>query len=196
MHITIKPWYRQVHDLLVSPCQATAHEIMAHRWGHQKKSIVRGCRHGRDSGDQLLPRYNKDQGCWTGPFIMSSVNTRIVRRSAALQHSTYGMVGCRAAKYLHRALVTPVASPSLLLVCNQSLPKRSLWACTLILSSNVAGEEFTYNEAFKPGGFLNAVALSVATLLGGAAIVVPPLRFLLRKVIPKPGEGEPFPTGF
>ena len=61
---------------------------------------------------------------------------------------------------------------------------------------NDAGEEFTYNEAFKPGGFLNAVALSVATLLGGAALVVPPLRFLLRKVIPKPGEGEPFPPGF
>lgn len=43
------------------------------------------CRPAGGVKDQLLPRYNKDQGCWTCPFIMSSVNTRIVRRSAALQ---------------------------------------------------------------------------------------------------------------
>ncbi|DBB16225.1 TPA: hypothetical protein ACH3X3_014551 [Trebouxia sp. C0006] len=97
-------------------------------------------RHAGKSGDQLLPRYNKDQGCWTAPFIMSSVNTRIVRRSAALQKSAYG-------------------------------------------------EDFTYNEALKPGGLFSAVAVSVATILGGAALVVPPLRFLLRKVVPKPGSG-------
>ena len=39
----------------------------------------------RGPGDQLLPKFNRDQNCWTCPFIMSSVNTRIVRRSAALQ---------------------------------------------------------------------------------------------------------------
>ena len=53
-----------------------------------------------------------------------------------------------------------------------------------------AGEDFTYNEAFKPGGLLSAVVVSVATILGGAAVVIPPLRFLLRKVVPKPGSGE------
>ncbi|DBA76546.1 TPA: hypothetical protein ACH3X2_008602 [Trebouxia sp. C0005] len=97
-------------------------------------------RHAGKSGDQLLPRYNKDQGCWTAPFFMSSVNTRIVRRSAALQKSAYG-------------------------------------------------EDFTYNEACKPGGLVSAVAVSVATILGGAAVLIPPLRFLLRKVVPKPGSG-------
>lgn len=55
---------------------------------------------------------------------------------------------------------------------------------------STAGEDFTYNEALKPGGLFNAVAVSVATILGGAALVVPPLRFLLRKVVPKPGSGE------
>lgn len=54
---------------------------------------------------------------------------------------------------------------------------------------SIAGEDFTYNEALKPGGLFSAVAVSVATILGGAALVVPPLRFLLRKVVPKPGSG-------
>jgi len=55
---------------------------------------------------------------------------------------------------------------------------------------SVAGEDFTYNEALKPGGLFSAVAVSIATILGGAAVVIPPLRFLLRKVVPKPGSGE------
>ncbi len=55
---------------------------------------------------------------------------------------------------------------------------------------SIAGEYFTYNEALKPGGLFSAVAVSVATILGGAALVIPPLRFLLRKVVPKPGSGE------
>ncbi|KAL3152250.1 hypothetical protein ABBQ32_001329 [Trebouxia sp. C0010 RCD-2024] len=90
--------------------------------------------------DQLLPKYNKDQGCWTCPFIMSSVNTRIVRRSAALQSSLYG-------------------------------------------------ENFKYNEALKAGSFIGAAFVSLATGLGAAAALVPPLRFLIRKVVPKPGQG-------
>ncbi len=63
----------------------------------------------------------------------------------------------------------------------------STYACV-----SIAGEDFTYNEALKPGGLFSAVAVSVATILGGAALVVPPLRFLLRKVVPKPGSGESF----
>ena len=55
---------------------------------------------------------------------------------------------------------------------------------------SIAGEDFTYNEACKPGGLVSAVAVSVATILGGAAVLIPPLRFLLRKVVPKPGSGE------
>ncbi len=56
--------------------------------------------------------------------------------------------------------------------------------------ASVAGKDFTHNEAFKPGGLFSAVAISVATILGGAAVVIPPLRFLLRKVVPKPGSGQ------
>ena len=54
---------------------------------------------------------------------------------------------------------------------------------------HVAGENFKYSEAFKPGGLFSAVGVSFATLLFGAAALIPPLRFLMRKVVPKPGEG-------
>jgi len=53
-----------------------------------------------------------------------------------------------------------------------------------------AGKDFAYNEALKPGGLVNAVAVSLATVLGGAAVLIPPLRFLIRKIVPKPGEGD------
>lgn len=56
---------------------------------HEADLQLMHCRQGNDT-DQLLPKYNKDQGCWTCPFIMSSVNARVVRRSAALQQSLYG----------------------------------------------------------------------------------------------------------
>jgi short subunit dehydrogenase-like uncharacterized protein len=34
--------------------------------------------------DQRTPRFDKDLGRWTAPFVMASINTRIVRRSHAL----------------------------------------------------------------------------------------------------------------
>lgn len=34
--------------------------------------------------DQLGPRFDRDLDQWTGPFVMAMVNTRVVRRSAAL----------------------------------------------------------------------------------------------------------------
>lgn len=46
-----------------------------------------------------------------------------------------------------------------------------------------------YNEALKAGSFLGAAFVSLATGLVGAAALVPPLRFLMRKVVPKPGQG-------
>lgn len=43
-----------------------------------------------DGGDSLLVSRNSDLGVWTGPFIMGPFNTRIVRRSNALQDWAYG----------------------------------------------------------------------------------------------------------
>ena len=36
---------------------------------------------------------------------------------------------------------------------------------------------------------MGAVLVSLATGLAGAAALIPPLRFLIRKVVPKPGQG-------
>jgi short subunit dehydrogenase-like uncharacterized protein len=35
--------------------------------------------------DVLLPSFDRDLKTWVGPFVMASINTRVVRRSAALQ---------------------------------------------------------------------------------------------------------------
>jgi len=40
--------------------------------------------------DQLWPAYDAALGMWTGPFVMASANTRVVRRSNALQGFSYG----------------------------------------------------------------------------------------------------------
>jgi len=43
-----------------------------------------------DERDLSFVRYDRDLQLWTGPFIMASFNTRIVRRSNALQGWAYG----------------------------------------------------------------------------------------------------------
>lgn len=40
--------------------------------------------------DLTRVRYDADLGIWTGPFLMAGVNTRVVRRSNALQDWAYG----------------------------------------------------------------------------------------------------------
>jgi short subunit dehydrogenase-like uncharacterized protein len=45
---------------------------------------------GPDGSDQMGPRYDKDLGRWTGPFVMAAINTRVVRRSNALLGQAYG----------------------------------------------------------------------------------------------------------
>lgn len=40
--------------------------------------------------DVTGPRFDHDLGMWTGPFVMAAYNTRIVRRSNALQGWAYG----------------------------------------------------------------------------------------------------------
>src|SRR5205085_6138405 len=44
---------------------------------HAKEEIAR-------SQDPSLPQYDQDIAAWVGPFIMSQINTRVVRRSNAL----------------------------------------------------------------------------------------------------------------
>ncbi|HUJ07835.1 MAG TPA: saccharopine dehydrogenase NADP-binding domain-containing protein [Streptosporangiaceae bacterium] len=43
-----------------------------------------------DQHDLTWPRHDADLGIWTGPFLMAGFNTRIVRRSNALQGWAYG----------------------------------------------------------------------------------------------------------
>ena len=40
--------------------------------------------------DQFGPRYDDDFGFWTAPFLMQTINKRVVHRSASLQPSLYG----------------------------------------------------------------------------------------------------------
>lgn len=47
-------------------------------------------RDGRDRRDQTGPLFDKDLNAWTAPFIMASINTKIVRRSNALMDFQYG----------------------------------------------------------------------------------------------------------
>jgi short subunit dehydrogenase-like uncharacterized protein len=47
-------------------------------------------RRGPDRRDQRDLRYDEASGTWTAPFVMAAVNTRVVRRSHALQGFPYG----------------------------------------------------------------------------------------------------------
>jgi short subunit dehydrogenase-like uncharacterized protein len=45
---------------------------------------------GTDGRDRLAPRWDEDARGWTAPWMMSSINTRVVRRSNALLGHRYG----------------------------------------------------------------------------------------------------------
>ena len=49
-----------------------------------------GQREGPDQRDQQGVVYNNDARSWTAPFVMAAVNTKVVRRSHALQGYPYG----------------------------------------------------------------------------------------------------------
>ena len=49
-----------------------------------------GRRRGPDRGDSYGVGYNRELGRWTFPFIMAAINTRVVRRSAALLDHAWG----------------------------------------------------------------------------------------------------------
>lgn len=60
-----------------------------------------GERQGPDGRDQRGSAFNIDANVWTAPFVMAGVNTRVVRRSHALEQYPYG----RAFRY-HEATMT------------------------------------------------------------------------------------------
>ncbi len=49
-----------------------------------------GERQGPDGNGGLGPRFDRDRGVWTAPFLMAMINTRVVRRSNALLGYPYG----------------------------------------------------------------------------------------------------------
>lgn len=52
--------------------------------------LPEGAPKGPDGRDQMGMKYDKDLKMWTSPFIMASINTKIVRRSNALLDFHYG----------------------------------------------------------------------------------------------------------
>ena len=50
----------------------------------------KGKQKGKDGADLKSVKYDKDAKSWIAPFIMSTINTRVVRRSHALQDFPYG----------------------------------------------------------------------------------------------------------
>ncbi|MEN0068515.1 MAG: saccharopine dehydrogenase NADP-binding domain-containing protein [Myxococcota bacterium] len=49
-----------------------------------------GGKRGPDQGEQRGARYSEALGAWTGPFIMATVNEKVVRRSNAILDDRYG----------------------------------------------------------------------------------------------------------
>jgi len=94
------------------------------------------------SSDKVKIRKNNLIDAWTGRFIMATMNTRVVRRSAALleaRQETYGV-------------------------------------------------DFTYQEHAFYQKYLNAFLVSFGTIFS-MIIIATPLRKLVRRFLPKPGEG-------
>lgn len=88
--------------------------------------------------------WDRDTDSWTAPFVMSAINTRIVRRSNALLDFPWG-------------------------------------------------QDFRYEEAVATGAGIPGFSRASLMFLGLAAFTVSaaigPLRGLMRKMLPKPGEG-------
>lgn len=52
--------------------------------------VLNNTQRGLDGPDRLSAYYDEDFDSWVGPFVMGSVNTRVVRRSAELLNGLYG----------------------------------------------------------------------------------------------------------
>jgi len=103
-----------------------------------------GERAGPDGPDPRVPAWDADFGAWAAPFVMGAINTRVVRRSHALQGFPWG-------------------------------------------------RDFRYDEALLTGtgplGRLRAAGVAAGTGVAALAGSVGPLRALLARVLPDPGEG-------
>jgi short subunit dehydrogenase-like uncharacterized protein len=103
-----------------------------------------GERRGPDGPDPRGPAWDDDFDSWTAPFVMGAINTRVVRRTNALEGYAYG-------------------------------------------------RDFRYDEAMLtgpgPAGWAKATGVSVGTGAVMVAGAVGPLRGLLGRALPKPGEG-------
>ncbi len=101
---------------------------------------------GRESDATGVSRVD---GRWVGPFVMGPHNTRIVRRSNALQDWAYGRT-------------------------------------------------FRYREVMAfgrtPAGPVLAAATGAGILAVGAGLAIPPTRYVLDRLLPKPGEGPSVKT--
>jgi short subunit dehydrogenase-like uncharacterized protein len=101
-------------------------------------------RTGPDGPEPSLPTYDTDFGEWTAPFVMSTIDTKVVRRTNALLDHTYG-------------------------------------------------REFRYSEAMLTGagpiGFAKASGVTASMGATMGAMAIGPLRRLIAKRLPAPGEG-------
>ena len=99
---------------------------------------------GLDGPDRMSAYFDEDFDAWVGPFVMASVNTRVVRRSNELLNGAYGV-------------------------------------------------DFRYDEGtvISKGakGFLGANAVGAGTMAFAGLAALPITRPLLKKFLPKPGEG-------
>jgi short subunit dehydrogenase-like uncharacterized protein len=105
-------------------------------------------RGGSRHGDPLLPVHDAGFDAWLAPFVMAPVNTRVVRRSAAL------LAGGDAPAY---------------------------------------DRDFEYDEYLRVGrgrgAALAATGLAAGLAAGGASLRLAPVRALVRRVVPAPGQG-------
>ena len=60
------------------------------QWYDCSGGLAVRCRRGPDKAEDLRMHYNAPTKKWTIPFLMAPINTRIVRRSNALLHHSYG----------------------------------------------------------------------------------------------------------
>lgn len=104
---------------------------------------------GLDAPEKSLPHYDLDCGGWVAPFVMALINTKVVRRSNALQDFRYGT-------------------------------------------------DFRYDEGtlipFGQWGFPMAAGMAGGMSLFNAMAAVKPIRGLLAKALPAPGEGPDLKT--
>ncbi len=85
-------------------------DVLADPYGLNPQNMPRGV----DGPDQTAPLFDLDFKQWTAPFVMAGINTRVVRRTHALQDYRYGddfryseamLMGNGPAGYVKAALV-------------------------------------------------------------------------------------------